>query len=432
MLNVNIFSSLKVLYVDDEPENLQAFSYALIDECDVATFQSPAAALEAVETDAGIAVIVADIRMPEMDGFEFLHRAGKVNPFTANLILTGHTDEALAIKALNGQLCIGYHKKADAFAGQNLVSIIRDAGLRYADRHGREILTANATQIVKRMLRVKDRTFAHTSSGVMAHDNVELLCRYLLPFLDVPLVDKEILLLAAVFHDVGKIAVRDEILAAPHVFSVDQHREMKGHVAHSDEILRGLRGLEKCHQAAVDHHEHFDGSGYPRGKKGLEISLFGRILAVVDFFDALASERSYKPGMPLAQVMALIESEAGTKFDPGVVKAFSQMWRDNPQLEEHYRLQNALVVAQATPAPESAPETSPPIGSIDVPVDHVASVCAALRQLADAYGRGGGDAAAVKALWSEHDLAFLAARLEDRLRTSEKPDAARRPELALQ
>ncbi|MEK6609175.1 MAG: HD domain-containing phosphohydrolase [Myxococcota bacterium] len=431
MLNLNIFSSLKVLYVDDEMENLQAFSYALIDECDVATFQSPEDALKAIEADPTIAVVVADIRMPEMDGFEFLHRVAKVNPFTSNVILTGHTDEALAIKALNGQLCSGYFKKADAFAGNALATIIRDAGLRYADRHSREILTANATQIVKRMLRVKDRTFAHTPSGVMAHDNVELLCRYLLPFLDIPLVDKEILLLAAGFYDVGKIAVRDELLAAPHVFSVDEHREMKEHVAHSDEILRGLRGLEKCHQAAVDHHEHFDGTGYPRGKKGREISLFGRILAVVDYFDAMASERSYKRGLPLAQVMEIVESESGKKFDPDVVKAFGQMWRENHQLEDHYRLQNERL-ARARPLPERTPTPLARIGSVDVPVDHVASVCTALRQLADAYGQGGGDAGAVKALWDTHDLAFLATRLEDRLRALDKAKGARRAEMALQ
>ena len=347
MLNLNIFSNLKVLYVDDEAECLHAFSYALLDECEVLTFQSPVEALRAIEEDPRIAVVVADVRMPQMDGFAFLHRVSQINPFTANLILTGQTDENLAIKALNGRVCGGYYKKDYAFADGHLVQIIREAGLAYAERHSRELLTANATLIVKRVMRLKDRTYHHEHL-----QNVELLCRYLLPYLDMPLVDKELLILAATFHDIGKLVVPDEVLMAPGAYSTDEFARMKEHVAYSDQILRGLRGLEKCWLAAVDHHESFDGSGYPAGKKGDQISLFGRILAVLDFFDALASERSFRRSVPTDDVLAQMQALAGSRFDPVIVEAFSQAWRDNPQLAEHYREQNAGAAQRDAGAPE--------------------------------------------------------------------------------
>jgi response regulator RpfG family c-di-GMP phosphodiesterase len=342
VLNLNIFSNLRVLYVDDEPENLHAFSYALIDECEVATFQSPEEALRAITDDPRIAVVVADIRMPEMDGFSFLHRAGQINPFTANVILTGHTDESLAIKALNGRVCGGYYKKDYAFSGDNLVRIVRDAGLAYAERHSRELLTANATVIVKRLMRLRDKTYSHEHV-----QNVELLCRYLLPYLDLPLVDKEVLVLAATFHDIGRLVGSDE--------AGDEVDLAKRSVAYSDEILRGLRGLEKCWLGAVDHHEAFDGTGFPAGKKGAEISLFGRILAVAGFFDAMASERSFRKPVPTDQVVALVQEQAGRLFDPIVVQAFVQMWRDNPQLAEHYRQQNAGELGDRKPATPAMP-----------------------------------------------------------------------------
>jgi putative two-component system response regulator len=363
VLNLHVFSNLKVLYVDDEAECLHAFSYALLDECEVLTFQSPTEALRAIEEDPRIAVVVADIRMPEMDGFAFLHRVSQINPFTANLILTGQTDENLAIKALNGRVCGGYYKKDFAFADDNLVKIVRDAGLAYAERHGRELLTANATLIVKRVMRLKDRTYRHEHL-----QNVELLCRYLLPYLDMPLVDKELLILAATFHDIGKLVVPDEVLLAPGGYSADDVARMQQHVAYSDQILRGLRGLEKCWLAAVDHHESFDGTGYPAKKKGDQISLFGRILAVVDFFDALASERSFRRAVPTDEVIAQLRGLSGSRFDPVIVEAFCQAWRDNPQLGEHYRQQNAELaveprrgpaVAATTPAATAQPAARP-------------------------------------------------------------------------
>lgn len=330
MLNLNLYGNLKVLYVDDEPENLQAFSYALVGECVVVTFESPSAALKAIEDDPDIAVVVADIRMPEMDGFEFLRQAADINPYTVNLILTGHKDESLVIHALNSQLCVGYHKKDQVFEGDNLKQIIREAATRYADRYIREVMAANFTLLVQRLLRLRDRKYLHEHTH-----NMEILCRYLLPYLDISAMDRELLVLAAIFHDIGKIAMPD----------ADAAGRSEDPVLFSGQLLRGLRGLEQCWRGAMDYHERWDGTGAPEGKHGDRISLFGRILAVVDFFDAMASERADQRAALIPEALRMIEMEAGTRFDPEVVRIFVQMCNKNPQIAEHYRVQNEQIRA---------------------------------------------------------------------------------------
>ncbi|MBI4370426.1 MAG: HD domain-containing protein [Elusimicrobia bacterium] len=134
----------------------------------------------------------------------------------------------------------------------------------------------------------------------------------------------EMVRFASPLHDIGKIAIRDAILRKPGRFTPEEHDEMKRHTILGYEILKDAQSpmLRLAREIALTHHEHFDGTGYPKKLKGEEIPLEARIVALADVFDALTTERVYKPPWPMERVLEFVAGEAGKHFDPKVVEAF--------------------------------------------------------------------------------------------------------------
>jgi response regulator RpfG family c-di-GMP phosphodiesterase len=132
------------------------------------------------------------------------------------------------------------------------------------------------------------------------------------------------LLIASPMHDVGKIGIPDQILKKPGELEADERLIMEHHTDLGARILTGSSSpiLKLASEIAHCHHERFDGGGYPRGLAGEEIPLSGRIVAVVDVFDAVAMDRSYRPAMSIDNALALIRDGSGSQFDPRVVDAF--------------------------------------------------------------------------------------------------------------
>ncbi len=132
--------------------------------------------------------------------------------------------------------------------------------------------------------------------------------------------------LAGLLHDYGKIGVPEAILTKPGPLSADEARLMRGHARMSREILANVAftaELNRIPEIVYQHHERLDGSGYPRGLRGSEISLEGRVLAVCDVFDALTHQRYYRAPISHAEALAYIAHQTGTHFDPDVVGALS-------------------------------------------------------------------------------------------------------------
>jgi putative two-component system response regulator len=129
---------------------------------------------------------------------------------------------------------------------------------------------------------------------------------------------------AAPLHDVGKIGVPDHILLKPSSLTQTEFTEMQRHARIGYEILRDCNGeiLRLGSVIALTHHERLDGSGYPRGLKGDEIPLVGRIVAVADVFDALTTSRPYKKAWGLEAGLANLRAGAGVSYDPACVAAF--------------------------------------------------------------------------------------------------------------
>ena len=129
--------------------------------------------------------------------------------------------------------------------------------------------------------------------------------------------------LSALLHDVGKIAVPDSILNKPGRLTAEEFTEMQKHPAHGARILRNIQSptVDAVIPGVQSHHERWDGTGYPDHLKADAIPFLARLLGVADFYDALTSERSYRPALPAVDAIGLVEKGSGTHFDPAVVAA---------------------------------------------------------------------------------------------------------------
>lgn len=141
-------------------------------------------------------------------------------------------------------------------------------------------------------------------------------------------------------HDIGKIGVSAEILDKPGKLTADELRQMRDHVNIGARILQPVPGFAEAMPIVLQHHEWINGGGYPNGLAGDEVTLHARIVAVADCYDALISDRPYRPGMPVKKVIEIISEGAGKQFDPMIVKVFQKI------MEQDERRQNREVAAQ--------------------------------------------------------------------------------------
>ena len=147
--------------------------------------------------------------------------------------------------------------------------------------------------------------------------------------LHLPPDQREEVYLAAVLHDVGKIAVPESILLKPAALDETEWEEMKQHPLRSAEILSKVKQFETIAHAVRHEHERYDGKGYPDGLKAEQIPLASRIIAIADAYDAMTTSRSYRQGMPPQQAMSLLVKASGSQFDPKVFEQFQLAYDQN-------------------------------------------------------------------------------------------------------
>jgi len=126
---------------------------------------------------------------------------------------------------------------------------------------------------------------------------------------------------AALLHDLGKLAISNQILDKPGKLDADEWAAIRKHPSNSEAILARVGAFAGIAPIAASHHERLDGKGYPHGLSGDEICLETRILTVADVFDALTAERPYRTAMPIAKALAILEGDAGTAFDAACIAA---------------------------------------------------------------------------------------------------------------
>jgi HD-GYP domain-containing protein (c-di-GMP phosphodiesterase class II) len=150
----------------------------------------------------------------------------------------------------------------------------------------------------------------------------------------------------ALLHDIGKIGVPDAILRKPAKLTEEEWVRMRQHPLHGQQILGGIGFLEGAARVVAQHHEKWDGSGYPLGLRGEEIDLCARIFAVADAFDAMTSDRVYRKGKSYEAAAREVDEWAGRQFDVEVVKAFHRVPQSD--WDELYRRSLATQSSEVT------------------------------------------------------------------------------------
>jgi diguanylate cyclase (GGDEF)-like protein/putative nucleotidyltransferase with HDIG domain len=166
---------------------------------------------------------------------------------------------------------------------------------------------------------------------------------------------------AALLHDIGKLAVPEHILSKPGPLTQEEFQKIRIHPQVGAEIISGVPFPYPVAPLILSHHERWDGKGYPDGLKGDEIPLGARILSVVDYFDALMSERPYHKAMSLVAALGLLRQEAGKALDPRVVQTFTDMY---PQLAAEAE-SSQEPARKLTRVPSHAPSAQPAVGLVD-------------------------------------------------------------------
>lgn len=200
-----------------------------------------------------------------------------------------------------------------------LASDLLHRRLEHAER-----VRAQVSQLYARNLRLFATLVAERDEGTAGHcERVAQNAVSVGRVLGLPKNDLKALYWAGLLHDLGKIGVPEDILRKPGRLTGDEYTVMKRHARLGYEILMTVSSaFEELAEGVYTHHERFDGAGYPRGLKGEDIPIFGRILAVVDVFEAVTSERPYRHPMPEEEALRLLASGSGSQFDPQVFNAF--------------------------------------------------------------------------------------------------------------
>jgi cyclic di-GMP phosphodiesterase len=301
----------RVLLVDDEPEVLHSVAKILgAADYDVTCLPTVAEARRCMERET-FHLVLSDLYLDENHlGYEIAAAARACKPAVPVILLTGRPSFGGAQEALRSQVCEIVVKPVDGFELiQACRRTIRDAA---SERRQRQLEGQNRVlaSVLPRAIEAKDPTTSgHAERVVHYTDSLAQRC-------DVSDENREHLRLASLLHDVGKIGIPEEILTKAGPLTAEERKIIETHPEHGRQILAPLEDSEEIRTWVYQHHERWDGRGYPNGLRGDEVELPGRILVLAEVYDALAEARSYKPAWPDAKIVALFRAEAGTHFDP--------------------------------------------------------------------------------------------------------------------
>ncbi|HUG93266.1 MAG TPA: HD-GYP domain-containing protein [Planctomycetaceae bacterium] len=190
-----------------------------------------------------------------------------------------------------------------------------ESAVRQRDREHDELILGFVRTLVNTIDAKDHYTRGHS-------ERVARIARRLGQELGLPEVDLRDLEQAGLLHDIGKIGINDRVLQKDGALTPDEFRHVQQHPMIGYTILEGLKSLRPVLPGVRNHHESYNGRGYPDGLAGDDIPLMARILAVADAFDAMKSDRPYRVGMPLEQVEEILRRGAGRQWDPQVIEAY--------------------------------------------------------------------------------------------------------------
>jgi len=336
-----------IFLVDDNITNLTMGRNVLSGHYNVATVDSGQRMLKMLEKNIPD-MILLDVEMPEMNGYDAIKiiKSKKETQNIPIIFLTAKSDSEseleglslgaidyiikpfsppLLLKRIETHLLVESQKEELLNYNKNLQSLV-DAKTRTVLELQNAILRAMAELVENRddiTGKHLERTQSYLSLLIKAIANHPLYKDEISGW------NIDLVLLSSQLHDVGKIVVKDEILKKPGKLTNEEFSEIKKHAIFGEKIIDKIKRnatehefLEHARIFATTHHEKWDGTGYPRGLKGTNIPLQGRLMAIADVYDALVSDRPYKMAFAHEDAVKIILEEKGTHFDPDLVDIF--------------------------------------------------------------------------------------------------------------
>ncbi|HKP51370.1 MAG TPA: HD domain-containing phosphohydrolase [Chloroflexia bacterium] len=365
MQQVESLQAARILIVDDQEANVQLLERILKRTgytCITSTTDAREAISRYVEVQPDI--VLLDLMMPHLDGFQVMESLMPLIPagsYLPILVLTADISPSAKQRALSIGAMDFVTKPFDP--SEVLLRIKNLLETRFLHlqlqehnqlleekvRERTQELEEAQIEILERLARAAEYRDDQTGQHTQRVGNTSAILARALGMVESQV---ELMRRAAPLHDVGKIAVPDEILLKPDKLTPQEFEIIKTHTTVGAALLSKGRSAftRAAERIALTHHERWDGRGYPQGLQGEEIPIEGRIVAVVDVFDALTHERPYKHAWTLEEALEEIKRQSGQHFDPRVVEAFlSVVWRPDSHTQDS---QDHIHVSEQTSYPQ--------------------------------------------------------------------------------
>ena len=330
----------RILIVDDERGINEVLSDLLSEDYDCVSASTAEEALEHLR-EAEFELVISDITMPGMSGLEMLPHAKQIAPNTVVVMISGMQTVESAIGALR----LGaFDYLMKPFDLRQVEAVVKRA-LEHHDllvakqsyeNHLEDLVEQRTAELDRALGSLEDAyrstlkalTTALETRDSETHGHSERVVSYSLRLgreYGLDEAQMKSLEFGSLLHDIGKIGVPDSILRKPAKLTDEEWVRMREHPLHGQQILRGIEFLEGAARVVAQHHEKWDGSGYPLGLKADDIDLCARIFAVADAYDAMTSDRVYRRGKSYEVAAKELDDWAGRQFDPTVVEAFHRV-----------------------------------------------------------------------------------------------------------
>ena len=336
--------SPRILIVDDEVEITEILADLLSDDYNCVRAGSAEQALAQLQ-ESQFQLVISDITMPGMSGLEMIPHAKALSPDTVVVMISGMQTVESAIGALRLGAFDYLMKPFDLRQVEAVVKRALEhhdlvvAKQRY-ENHLEELVEQRTVEL-DRALNSLEGAYRSTLKALTAaletrdsetHGHSERVVTYSLRLgREYGLNSDEMksLEFGSLLHDIGKIGVPDSILRKPAKLTEEEWVRMREHPLHGQQILRGIEFLQGAARVVAQHHEKWDGTGYPLGLRAEDIDICARIFAVADAFDAITSDRVYRRGKSYEAAAQELDDWAGPQFDPKVVEAFHRVPKED-------------------------------------------------------------------------------------------------------
>src|ERR1051326_2815924 len=336
----------RLLIVDDETESRSVLSDLLGDAFQCSQAASAESALEQLrQSNCDYQLVISDITMSGMSGLEMIPHVKAMCPDTVIVMISGMQTIESAINALRlgafDYLMKPFDlRQAEAAVERALEHHELIVAKRRYENHLEELVEQRTAEL-DRALESLENAYRSTLKALTAaletrdaetHGHSERVVTFSLRLgreYGLSAAEMKALEFGALLHDIGKIGVPDAILRKPAKLTDEEWKRMREHPRHGQQILRGIKFLEGAARVVAQHHEKWDGSGYPLGLKAEQIDVCARIFSVADAFDAITSDRVYRDGRSYEAAAQELARWADVQFDPRVIEAFHRVPKDD-------------------------------------------------------------------------------------------------------